>query len=171
MFIIPLQVIDWMENHDCGKITIQLLIEKMREYLDCDEEPYSQTYMKQKLMDHYVDEVSFHKVSGIKTMVLLRRKAKKIIDKIYKDLRGQSVEKEKLRLIQISAQLIRDEIKSVKEVYVGENYPSANSMPLSNAEAVIPSSLKRFLPCLINNKDQSTKIVAIGHSIMQINFY
>ena len=89
------------------KIAIQFLIKKMKEYLDSNEEPYSRTYTKQKLMDHYVDEVSFHEVSGIETIVTLQRKAEKIIE---------SVEEEKLRIIQTPAQLIRDEIKSVKKV-------------------------------------------------------
>ena len=89
------------------KIAIQFLIKKMKEYLDSNEEPYSRTYTKQKLMDHYVDEVSFHEVSGIETIVTLQRKAKKIIE---------SGEEEKLKIIQTPAQLIRDEIKSVKKV-------------------------------------------------------
>ena len=82
----------------------------------------------------------------------------------------ESVKEEKLRIIQTAAQLIKDEIKSVKKVWVGEKYPSINSMTLSNAETVIPSSLKRFLSCLITNKEQSTKFVAIEHSIMLATF-
>ena len=41
---------------------------------------------------------------------------------------------------------------------------------IQTAETVIPSSLKRFLSCLITNKEQSTKFVAIGHSIMLATF-
>ena len=76
--------------------------------------------MKQKLTDHYVDEVSFHEVSEIEATVILQRKEEKIIDNFYKDLRSESIEEEKLRIIQTAAKLIRDEIKSVKEVYVGK---------------------------------------------------
>ena len=159
-----------MENHDCEKITIQLLIEKVREYLDRDKQPYSRTYMKQKSVDHYIDQFRFNEALGTETIVILQRKAEKIIDNFLKDLERESVEEEKLRIIQTVAQLIRDEIKSVKKVYVGENYPSVNSMTLSNAEAVIPSSLKCFLSCLTTNKGQSTNIVAIGHFIMQASF-
>ena len=159
-----------MENHDCEKITIQILIEKMRKYLDRDKQPYSRTYMKQKSVDHYIDQFRFREALGTETIVILQRKAEKIIDNFLKDLERESVEEEKLRIIQTVAQLIRDEIKSVKKVYVGENYPSVNSMTLSNAEAVIPSSLKRFLSCLTTNKGQSTNTVAIGHFIMQASF-
>ena len=86
--------------------------------------------------------------------------------KYYKEKQGklqirrepvEPVEEEKLRIIQTAAQLIRDEIKSAKEVYVGKNYPSVNSMTLSNTEAVILSNPKRFLSCLITNTNQSTK--------------
>ena len=76
--------------------------------------------MKQKLTDHYVDEVNFHEVSKIETTVILQRKEEKIIDNFYKDLRSESIEEGKLRIIQTAAKLIRDEIKSVKEVYVGK---------------------------------------------------
>ena len=58
----------------------------------------------------------------------MQRKEEKIIDNFYKDLRSESIEKEKLRIIQTAAQLIRDEIKSVKEVHVGKNYPPVTSM-------------------------------------------
>ena len=61
-------------------------------------------------MDHYADKVSFHEVSVIETIVILQRKAGKIIDNFYKDLRREWVEEEKLRIIQTAAQLIRDEI-------------------------------------------------------------
>ena len=61
-------------------------------------------------MDHYADKVSFHEVSVIETIVILQRKAEKIIDNFYKDLRRDWVEEEKLRIIQTAAQLIRDEI-------------------------------------------------------------
>ena len=84
--------------------------------------------MKQKLTDHYVDDVSFHEVSEIETTVILQRKEEKIIDNFYKDLRSESIEERKLRVIQTAAQLIRDEIKSVKEVYVGKNYPPVTSV-------------------------------------------
>ena len=84
--------------------------------------------MKQKLTDHYVDDVSFHEVSEIETTVILQRKEEKIIDNFYKDLRSESIEEGKLRIIQTAAKLIRDEIKSVKEVYVGKNYPPVTSM-------------------------------------------
>ena len=78
--------------------------------------------MKQKLTDHYVDEVSFSKFQKLK------RKEEKIIDNFYKDLRSESIEEGQLRIIETAAQLIRDEIKSVKEVYVGKNYPPVTSM-------------------------------------------
>ena len=76
--------------------------------------------MKQKLTDHYVDEVNFHEVSKIETTVILQRKEEKIIDNFYKDLRSESIEEGKLWIIQTAAKLIRDEIKSVKEVHVGK---------------------------------------------------
>ena len=97
--------------------------------------------------------------------------------KYYKEKQGklqirrgpvEPVEEEKLRIIQTAAQLIRDEIKSAKGV--GKNYPSVNSMILSNAEAVILSNPKRFLSCLITNKDQSIKNATIGRFITQATF-
>ena len=75
----------------------------------------------------------------------MQRKEEKIIDNFYKDLRSESIEEGKLRVIQTAAQLIRDEIKSVKEVYVGKNYPPVTSVTFYNAAAEIPSSLKRLI--------------------------
>ena len=65
-----------------------------------------------------------------KFLELKRWYSEKIIDDFYKDLRSESVEEGKLRIIQTAAQLIRDEIKSVKELDVGKNYPPVTSMIL-----------------------------------------
>ena len=138
----------------------------MREYHDRDEQLYSRANMKQKFMDHYVDGVRFQKVLGIEIIVISQRKAEKIKNKFYKDLSRESVEEVKLRVIQTGVQL-REAIKSVKEVHTGENYPSVNSMTLSNTDLFY---LKRFLSCLITIINQSGKIAAIGHFIMQATF-
>ena len=139
----------------------------MREYHDRDEQLYSRTNMKQKFMDHYVDGVRFQKVLGIEIIVMSQRKAEKIKNKFYKDLSRESVEEVKLRVIQTGVQLIREAIKSVKEVHTGENYPSVNSTTLWNTDLFY---LKRFLSCLITIINQSGKIAAIGHFIMQATF-
>lgn len=59
--------------------------------------------MSQKIVDRYVDKLSFHKVSRIETTVMLQRKAETTIDKVCKDFRKEPVEEEKLRTIQTSA--------------------------------------------------------------------
>ena len=59
-------------------------------------------------------------------------------------------------IIQTDAQLIRDKIKLVKEVYVGEDYPSVNSMTFSNEETVILLFMADNVdhnPCNFNGKD------------------
>ena len=92
-----------MENHGCEKITIQLLIDKIRDY-----------FIVVKILNPRIcikivnDEVSFHEVSGIETIVILQRKAEKIIDNIYKDLRRESMREEKLRIIQTTPQLTKE---------------------------------------------------------------
>ena len=48
------ETLDWLENNEDEVITIQMLSEKMKEYMMADDEPYSRKYMKQKLKDHYV---------------------------------------------------------------------------------------------------------------------
>ena len=57
------------ENHDYEKITIRLLVEKMKENLGSEEEPYSRTNMKKKLIDRYVVEVTFPEILGTETIV------------------------------------------------------------------------------------------------------
>ena len=61
-------LIDWMENHDYEKITIRLLVKKMKEYLDTDKDLYSRTNMKKKLIDHYVVGVTFPKFQVLKQL-------------------------------------------------------------------------------------------------------
>ena len=61
---------------------------------------------------------------------LKRWYSEKIIDNFYKDLRSESVEKGKLRIIQTAAELIAGKIKSVNELDVRKNYPPVTSMIL-----------------------------------------
>ena len=96
-------MIDWIENHGCEKITIQLLIDKMSDYFIVVKSLNPRICIK--IVN---DKVSFHEVSGTETIVILQRKAEKIIDNIYKDLRRETMREEKLRIIQTVPQLTKE---------------------------------------------------------------
>ena len=164
------ETLDWLENNEDEIITIQMLWEKMKEYTMVDDEPYSRRYMKQKLKDHYGDDVIFTEDTGKETLVTLQNKVGLIIDNFYKSARSSSPDNEKNRIIQTAAHLIREDIKLMSNVYVKDEYPHTNTMDFGHAEREVTQSLKYTMGLLIPGKEQSMRRMSIAHALMQAAF-
>ena len=102
----------------------------MKQYLDENEGVYSYRHMKDKLEEHYGDEVAFHQYAGNKIVITFQRKAADIIASFYKHQRSESAESEKLRIIQIAAQLILNDTKSMNACKVGNEYPPVQQISI-----------------------------------------
>lgn len=104
----------FLEENDEEQMTINSLINKMREFLDdTNLEPYGFTHMKEKLLDHFGDRIIITEINGIQNIVTFRGTASVILNDFYQQPKDSDPEAEKLRLIETAANLIRSDVKSV----------------------------------------------------------
>ena len=86
-----LKVMLFMEENDDEQISISDLIEKMAEYLQgTNVEPYSDRYMKQKLKEHFGDDIVITELAGKQNVVTLRSTAESVLYKFYEQKKKES---------------------------------------------------------------------------------
>ena len=156
-------------------MTVRMLQEKMQTFMgsdsDSDEEAYSRKYMKQKLTEYYGNDIIFAEVPGKSTTVTLQNKVGGIIDCFYNDMARGEPEEEKKKIIATAAHLIRNDIKLMSSLYVGDNYPSPQTLDFEKAEHDQPASLKNFMDIIIpGKKKEKVKKISIAQCIMQSAF-
>ena len=117
-----LETTKFLEENDDEQITIYDLIQHMEECMvDSELGAYSYQYMQQKLKEHFGDRIIETEINGKPNVVTFRNKAKTILHEFYCH-RDTDSEKEKMRIIETAAKLIREDIKAVKtsnSVYPG----------------------------------------------------
>ena len=147
----------------------------MEDVLPENEEAYSNTYMKKKLIGHYKNEIVFHEHFGQPTTVTLQRRVETIVDEFYKQNRRETADEEKYRIILAAAQLIRNDIIATEDFQFEKTYPKSTDMSFQNTWAALPKSLEILLSRILSGKTKakhnarnSTKIsfdaLAIGFS-------
>ena len=152
------------ENYD-EQITIYDLIQHMEECMvDSELGAYSYQCMQQKLKEHFGDRIIETEINGKPNVVTFRNKAKTILHEFYCH-RDTDSEKEKMRIIETAAKLIREDIKAVKTS--NSVYPGFENLGSDVCINFLPESLRLFLTGLIIRKENQMKIASIGQAIMQ----
>lgn len=151
------------------------------EFLEISEEPYSTSelsekleklsggenycvrYLKDKLIKYFGDRIIFLTRNGLSDVVVMREVSKRILIKSYEDKC-----KSPQGIIEKAADIVLANIKSIK------NNKDSYALPreISSVEygiSFIPHSLLTFLEKIFGQckTDQTTKIISIGHAIIQ----
>ena len=161
-----LQVAKYLEENDDEQITINDLINQMQT-LTAEEncEPYSSPYMKQELKKHYGDRIIVTEINGKPNVVTFHSTANRILNDFH-DKKLQHSKDVKLQIIEAAAQLIKSDIKDIKQSR--DIYPSnAEISSIEAAMAFIPPSLQTFLKLVFSGGEVDLKIASIGQAIMQ----
>ena len=149
------KVIDYLIQNDEEQITIEDLTGLMSKYC---EEPYSNKYMKQKLEEHFSDEIIFSHIDGKSNIVTFLSTAKKILAEFneFNDPAADDIEVQKSRIVATAAKIIRNEVKALGP---DKAYPSINQFQsIQNCLDYIPPSLKTLLETLITRHDNIDKL-------------
>lgn len=136
------------------------LNEKFKEF--SGGEMYSVRHLKDKLIQHFGDRLLFVSRNGLADIVVLREVSDKIIVKSYE-------EKFKSSEIEQAAVRIRNDIKMIQNNK--HSYPLPDEITSVQANlSFMPSSLVTFLTIIFdqNKTDQTTKVISIGHAIIQV---
>lgn len=164
-----LHVAQYLEENDEEQITVNDLVNKMSEYLQNNNEallPYSNKYMKKKLLDHFQDDIVITTVARVKNIVTFRKKAVDILRDHYKSPRTGNTEENKRDLILAAAHLIRSDMKEME--VVPHEYASVEDILHSASNTShFPDSLRTLLQVLVTGKDKASKVSSIGQAIAQ----
>ena len=120
-----LEAVRFFEENDDEQITIYDLIQCMeRNLADSELSAYSNPHMQQKL-EHFGDKIILTEINGKPNVVTFRNKVKNVLHDFYNH-RDLYTEKEKMRIIETAAKLIRDDIKEVKTSH--SHYPGFEAL-------------------------------------------
>ena len=72
-----------------------------------DAEPYDMRHMKQKVVEHFGDDLVISTVNGKADVATLRSKAKKILQEFYTKCKQGFGEDDKLKLIVAAADILK----------------------------------------------------------------
>ena len=158
-------VVEWIEDNDSEQVTVYDLVEEMKKHLN-DGSPYSVPYMKKRLSEHFGDRVVIAEVNGRVDVVTLKTNAASILHNSYLCPKEEHPDADKIRIIETSGDLIRNDIKSME--HEKDLYPKTEDLSsLSRNLKYLPESLQLFLRKLITGSDADIKIASIGQAIIQ----
>lgn len=105
-----LAVSKYLEENDDEQVTVKDLVDKLGEC--CEQQPYSVRFMKEKLKEHFGDNIVITCINGKADVVTINSTASTILRSFYEDSKGSdSAEADKIRVIKAAAGLIKNDIK------------------------------------------------------------
>ena len=153
------------ENEEC-QYSLPELLDYMETFLN-GEEGYSMKYFKQKLKEHYGDDIIITCIPGKPSIVSFRDSAHKALRQKWITDRETEHINENERIVDMAASILLNDIRL--KVYDLGTYSSMENT--ENGDAMIPALLKRFLSAMIDPKGKNSvvairRITAIAHSII-----
>ena len=119
------------------------------------EEGYSIKYFKQKLKEHYGDDIIITSITGKSSTVSFRNNAHRVLREKWNTDRMSGKYCENYQIIDMAASIIGEDI--CLSVYDLSEYPMMENT--ENGDILIPESLKHFLHKLIDPKDRKSTVV------------
>ena len=165
-----LEIIKFLEQNDEEQTTVLDLMDQMKQHLSesglTDIEPYSGPYMKKRLKEYFGDRIIITDINSKPNVVTFFSTASATLQQFYHKQRNEDPEKEKLRLVEAAAQIIKNDIKSLRTEH--ETYPEIGSLSsIEEAVALLPESLRIFLTGILTGKKVSLKLASLGQALMQ----
>ena len=160
-----LRVMTDLQQNDEEQMTVYELIDKMTIYLgDSGSMPFGFTYMKKRIKDHYSDNITIAEINGKSNVVTFTTTASKILHDFHEQSEKNDSTREKMRVIETAAKLIKRDIKSISQCK--EYYTTSEEMSAEKAMAFLPESLCTLLQILFP-LSSSTKVASLGQAIIQ----
>ena len=139
----------FLGNNDECQYSILELMEYMENFLNGDE-GYSMKWFKQKLGDHYGEDITITNLKGKQSIVSFRESTYKLLNERWMSDKVTAENKE--RIIDMATAIILDDIRMT--VYDCDEYPTMEGT--ENGQTMIPGSLKRLLYGLIDRRHMSS---------------
>eukprot|EP00794_Sanderia_malayensis_P017156 gene17156-18878_t len=130
-----------------------------------DGSAYSAWHMKEKIMEHFGENVIITNRPGKTNIVTFRRTVAFILQEFHSQQKEHSdPEDEKFDVIRAAAKLLRSDIKLIKTP--NDYYPLIETGVEKHIE-FLPPTLKLLLKGIFSGKKKSMKVASIGQAVMQ----
>ena len=113
------EVCVWLESGESESELLSLidLHNKLLEFWNvADVEVYSCKWLKDKLIEKYKETIYFSSVDGKQNIICFKQTADYYIHKLWTEKRCEDIEKEKEKIIQLAAKLIKCDIKKPYQI-------------------------------------------------------
>lgn len=119
----------YFEENDEEQLTVTDLVEKMQSYLEgSDSQAYCVRRMKDKLNEHFKDQLFITEINGKSNVVTFRHRAATILSEFYKERNLEESQSDKcMHIVQTAAKLIRSETKEM-DSSSSDKYPFTRSV-------------------------------------------
>ena len=130
-----------------------------------ENNPYCTKWLQEKLLSYFKDQIVISNIQGKSNVVTFLSTANKILSDFRNDQSSEDANVEKLRVIQASAELIKNDIKILPPQGL---YPTVAELgSLEGCLEYVPLSLRTLLEYMFVGKEKSVKVSFIGQAIMQ----
>ena len=159
------RVVQYLENHDHSEsiVTVKDLVNLMGTYC---EKPYTNKWMKKKLMDRFSDNLMIASMHGKSDVVIFHQSVDMLLQEFYSIQNKENSVEEKDRIIKLAAKFILNDVK--KTDHDPTAYFKADDITAERQLEVLPESLVTFLKSLLPRRsktDNTLPVAAIGQSI------
>ncbi|CAC5372533.1 unnamed protein product [Mytilus coruscus] len=138
----------------------------MSEHCGIDD-AYGVQHMKNKLKEHFGDEIIISEINGKQNVVTFRNTVRSILHEFYEQTNtNRSIDEGNKSIIKAAAKILKSEILS-SETSIKALYPSPDELSAQNNMKYVPESLQTLLQTIFSGKDTRLKIMSIGQSIVQ----
>ena len=126
---------------------------------------YSTRYMKERILEHFGENVIITSKPGMTNIVTFRRTAASILEEFHSQQKDYTnPEDEKLNVIRTAAKLLRSDIKRIETP--DDYYPVVDN-DIDKQVEFLPPILKLLLEETFSGKETYLKVAFIGQAIMQ----
>ena len=160
-------VANYLKENDDEQTTVNELLLLMQEHLKHSlSDAFTSKWLKNRLTEHFKNEIVFTEINGKQNVVTFRSKAKNILHDFYKSSKSSDVGVEKTRIIETAAILLKNEIRECDST--APSYPSTEDMESRTRckEFLLPS-LRLLLEKMFVAKSTDLRTASIGQAIMQ----
>jgi hypothetical protein len=157
-----------LEENDDQQVTVGDLTENMQEFLGESAlgKAYSTRHMKERLMEHFGENVIITSKPGKTNIVTFRRTAASILEEFHtKQRERKNTDDEKMEVIRAAARLLRSDLKAM-ETPDDKHYPLIET-DLEKHVQYLPTTLQLLLEEMFSGKKTSLKVAAIGQALLQ----
>ena len=123
--------------------------------------------MKQKLQEYYGNKLLITEKVCAPNVVTFLPTTETIINNFYNENKRDSIDDEKMRIIQTAAKLIKDDILCRECFLTSDRYPAIEEINIKAVLSSIPMSFRIFLNLILVGVDKSKKVSSLGQALMQ----